>query len=228
MVSRVVIDAISKFTTCDAADALQKLKVPHGGFLSGLTMYSPARQSGPTKIVGPAYTVRYVRKNYENAPKPEGHYIDSIPAGSVVFISSPPRLVNAVYGGLMSTRAQASGAVGTIVDGRVRDLQEHRDLEYPVFAREVGTSAPAEVVRVSEVNSPVRLQSDEQDAVINPGDILIADLNGVVCIPQDLAPRIVELMASQADADEKVAADIKAGKTFTDASKEHRSKVKQP
>lgn len=54
-----------------------------------------------------------------------------IPAGSVVFISSP-NTVNAVFGGLMSNRAQASGAVGTVVDGRIRDLQEHRALGYPV------------------------------------------------------------------------------------------------
>lgn len=58
--------------------------------------------------------------------------IDSIPKGAVVFISCPLGTPNAVYGGLMSTRAQASGAVGTVVDGRVRDLQEHRDLGYPV------------------------------------------------------------------------------------------------
>ncbi len=51
----------------------------------------------------------------------------------------------------MSIRAKHSGAVGTIVDGRIRDLQEHRSLEYPVFAREVGTTSPYEVVRVSEV-----------------------------------------------------------------------------
>ncbi|PNS19600.1 hypothetical protein CAC42_7444 [Sphaceloma murrayae] len=223
MVSKDVIKAISGFTTCDAADALQKLKVPHGGFLSGLTMWSPERQSGPTKIIGPAYTVKYVRKNYENEPKPSGHYIDQVPSGSVVFISAPPRIVNAVYGGLMTTRAQYSGAVGTIVDGRIRDLQEHRDLNYPVFAREVGTSAPAEVVRVSETNVPLRLQSSDQDATINPGDILIADLNGVVCIPQQYAGKIVELMESQAAADEKVAADIKAGKTFAEASKAHRA-----
>ncbi|KAF2157743.1 RraA-like protein [Myriangium duriaei CBS 260.36] len=228
MVSKDVIKAIGNFTTCDAADALQKLRVPHGGFLSGLTMWSLRRQSGTTKIVGPAYTVKYVPKHDETAPKPSGHYIDSIPAGSVVFISSPPRLINAVYGGLMTTRAKASGAVGTVVDGRIRDLQEHREAGYPVFARDVGTSAPAEVVRVSEINAPVKLQTDEQDAIIHPGDIIIADLNGVVCIPQDLADRIVDLMASQAEADEKVAADIRAGRTFTEASKEHRSKVKQP
>lgn len=58
--------------------------------------------------------------------------IDQIPRGAVVFISSPPKTINAVYGGLMSTRAKYSGAAGTVVDGRIRDLQEHRDLEYPV------------------------------------------------------------------------------------------------
>ena len=54
----------------------------------------------------------------------------------------------------MSTRAKYSGAAGTIVDGRIRDLQEHRDLDFPVFARDVGTTAPAELVRVSEVCHP--------------------------------------------------------------------------
>ncbi len=79
--------------------------------------------------------------------------IDAIPPNSVLYISSPPHHPNAVYGGLMSTRAKHLGAAGTVVDGRIRDLQEHRDLEYPVFAREVGTTAPAEVVRVSEVSN---------------------------------------------------------------------------
>lgn len=65
-------------SSCDVADALLKLKVPHGGFLAGLTMWSPQRQEGPTRIVGPAYTVKYVRKNYENEPKPAGHYVQAL------------------------------------------------------------------------------------------------------------------------------------------------------
>lgn len=59
----------------------------------------------------------------------------------------------------MSTRAKYSGTAGTVVDGRIRDLQEHRDLKFPVFARDVGTTAPAEVVRVGQVCSPSFLQS---------------------------------------------------------------------
>lgn len=53
----------------------------------------------------------------------------------------------------MSNRAKHSGAVGTVVDGRIRDLQEHRALEYPVFAQDVGTTSPYEVLRVNEVCS---------------------------------------------------------------------------
>lgn len=51
----------------------------------------------------------------------------------------------------MSNRAKYLGAAGTIVDGRIRDLQEHRDLGYPVFARGVGTAAPQGEVKVGEV-----------------------------------------------------------------------------
>lgn len=58
--------------------------------------------------------------------------IDFVPSGSIIFISAPPNTVNAVYGGLMSTRARYLNAAGTIVDGRFRDLQEHRELNYPV------------------------------------------------------------------------------------------------
>jgi regulator of RNase E activity RraA len=58
--------------------------------------------------------------------------IDEITKNSVIFISSPPNLPNAVYGGLMSNRAKASGAVGTVVDGRIRDLNEHREIGMPV------------------------------------------------------------------------------------------------
>jgi regulator of RNase E activity RraA len=57
--------------------------------------------------------------------------IDSVPEGAVVFVSCPPKTPNAVYGGLMTTRAKANGAVGSVIDGRFRDLQEQREQNYP-------------------------------------------------------------------------------------------------
>ncbi|KFX90835.1 hypothetical protein V490_06247 [Pseudogymnoascus sp. VKM F-3557] len=221
-----IIKALQQFSTCDVSDALLKLNHPNGGFLSNLTLWSPQRQEGNTKIIGAAYTVKYVLKG-TGAAVHQGHYIDSIPTGAVVFISSP-KTVNAVYGGLMSNRAQVSGAVGTIVDGRIRDLDEHRGLGFPVFARDIGTASPYEVVTVSEVNVPVKLQTDGQNVTINPGDYLIGDLNGVVCLPRELAKEAVPLMAPQVEADRKIASDIQAGMTFMEASKKNRSALRKP
>lgn len=135
----------------------------------------------------------------------------------------------------MSTRAKYSGAAGTIVDGRIRDLQEHLDLEYPVFARDLGTTSPQEKLRLSEVNVPVEIKTrDTEDvapdstAIINPGDILIADVNGVVVLRQDIVEQAVELIASQVAADAKIAEDLQQGRTFAEAAKEHRANVKLP
>ncbi|KIM89238.1 hypothetical protein PILCRDRAFT_813171 [Piloderma croceum F 1598] len=218
-----IATALHAFSTCDISDALLKLNQPHGGFLADLTLWSPKRQEGPTKVVGSAYTVKYVRHTKNSKTTESGHYIDSIPPGSVVFVSAPPNIVNAVYGGLMSNRAKVAGAVGTVVDGRIRDLNEHRELDYPVFARNVGTASPYEVVHVSEINVPVRLQSTEQEAIINPGDYLVGDLNGVVCLPRHLAEKVLALMGPQVEADRLIALDIQQGKSFLEASKEHRS-----
>ena len=60
--------------SCDCSDALLKLNYRNGGFLSGPTMYSPKRQEGSTKIIGPAYTVKYAPLS-DPAPKVANHYV---------------------------------------------------------------------------------------------------------------------------------------------------------
>ncbi|CAF9928018.1 MAG: hypothetical protein HETSPECPRED_006730 [Heterodermia speciosa] len=220
-----IVSALRPYSTCDVSDALLKLGVTHGGFLSNITMWSPKRQEGNTKIIGPAYTVKYERKVLK--PKqPPTHYIDSIPPGSIIFISAPSETINAVYGGLMTARAKASGVIGTIIDGRLRDLQEHRDLDFPVFAKDVGTTAPQESLCVCEINTRLRLRTEHQNTSINPSDYLIADLNGVVCIPRELVEKVLALIPSQVEADERIKRDLLTGRTFVEAAREWRAGVK--
>ena len=129
---------------------------------------------------------------------------------------------NAVFGGLMSTRAQYSKAAGTVIDGRLRDLQEHRDLDFPVFARDVSTTAPQELAKVVGVDVPVQFKTDDQDVAIRPGDYIVADLNGVVVLPQEHAEAVLPLMRKQVNADEQMAVAIKQGMSFSEASKKFR------
>lgn len=140
----------------------------------------------------------------------------------MVFISQPLPHVNAVYGGLMTLRAQALGAAGVVIDGRVRDLGEHRSLNFPLFAKSVGTTAGGEVCRPSEISVPVRLNSESQDTWITPGDYIIGDLNGVVCLPRQLAEQVLDAIPAIADADAKCAEGIRAGRTVQDVFKQFR------
>ncbi|KAF5642453.1 dlpA-like protein [Fusarium tjaetaba] len=215
-------EKLRAYSTCDVSDALLKVGVPYGGFLPNLSMWSPLRQEGDKKLIGPAYTVKFVRNTQTNAPKLKEHYIDTIPKDHVIFISAPHGIFNAVYGGLMSTRAEYSEAAGTVVDGTFRDLQDHRKLDYPVFARNVGTPSPHEVARPSEINVPVKLQDPALDVMIKPGDIIFGDLNGVVCVPKEVLSKVIEILPGQVEADDNMSRDIAQGKTFTAAKKQYR------
>jgi hypothetical protein len=67
--------ALSRYSTCDLSDALLKLGIPTGGFLPGISLWSPQRQEGPTRVAGPAYTVKFVRNHQTNAPILAKHYV---------------------------------------------------------------------------------------------------------------------------------------------------------
>ncbi|GKZ73193.1 hypothetical protein AnigIFM50267_009870 [Aspergillus niger] len=219
-----IIERLKQWGACDVADGLSKLKHPHGGFLEGLTLYSPEYQAGETKIVGQAFTVKFVPKDDEAAPKLSGNYIDMVPPGAVIVISQPLPQVNAVYGGLMTLRAQALGAAGVVIDGRVRDLGEHRALKFALFARSVGTTAGGAVCRPSEVNVPVRLHSEHQEAWINPGDYIVADLNGVVRVPREVVEKVLDVIPEIVEADRKCAEGIRAGRSVEDVFKVFRKR----
>ena len=76
------------FSTCEISDALIKLKLPHGGYLPDINMFSPLNSG--LRICGPAYTVRLVLGSDTTAPKLSTHFVDATPAGSIIVISSPP------------------------------------------------------------------------------------------------------------------------------------------
>ncbi|KAK7699171.1 hypothetical protein SLS57_012449 [Botryosphaeria dothidea] len=93
-----------------------------------------------------------------------------------------------------------------------------------LFARGTGTTAGGAICFPSETDVPVKLQSSIQEAVINPGDYIIADLDGVVCLPQDLAEKVLEIVPGIVTADERCAEAIKNGMTVEEAFKTYRGK----
>ncbi|PYI36196.1 RraA-like protein [Aspergillus indologenus CBS 114.80] len=207
------IQALRRFASCDIGDALVKLGVPNGGYLSGLKMFSPGLMCTSTKIFGPAYTVRMVRDSDKASPTPPKHFADAIPKGSVVFVSQPQGLVSACWGGLMSTRAQQRGAAGVVIDGRFRDVAEHRQLGVGLFARDVSILGSASFTRSSELNVPVTYAegSAGESVVIQPGDYIVGDADGVVAVPVGKIERCVELCQERFEIDEETRRCLEQG-----------------
>ncbi|CEP23061.1 unnamed protein product [Cyberlindnera jadinii] len=233
--SNNVVKFLEKFTPCDVSDALVKFGHPTGGFIPNLKRFSKNAQG--SSAVGKAYTVLYAPKS-DPRPEVKDKYIDILPKDSIVVIALSKelqsahapyvKLNNAVYGGLMSTRAQYLGAKGSVIFARIRDVDEHRDLGYPVFAYGLGTAAPGPVVKVVGINVPVEVTVGEgQYETINPEDILIADENGVVKVPKDeqLIEKITEYIPKRVEADQLVAEDIKRGEEAAKAQKLRRANL---
>lgn len=216
------------------ADALVKLGVPFGGALQGISMYSPERETGPAKAFGPAFTVHMVLESDKTAPTPATHFVDSIPMGSVVFLSQPEGTFNSVWGGLMSTRAQILGCQGVVIDGYFRDINEQKHLKFPVsprtssmskhtltrmtqlFAKGFSIVGSNTFTRTSAVNVPVTFTSqDQKDPItINPGDLILADADGAVAIPPSLVEQCLKLCRDRSEIDEKTRQCVLNGEAF--------------
>lgn len=134
----------------------------------------------------------------------------------------------------MSTRASVLGCNGTVVLGKIRDLNEHVDLKYPVFAYGLGTTAPTTVVKVVGVDVPIEVQvlpidQDQKEPdvrVIWPGDYVVADLNGVVVIPAkdpEFVNKVMAAIPPRINADQLVAQDIKQNIPAAKAQKARRA-----
>lgn len=75
-----------------------------------------------------------------------------------------------------------------------------------------------------QINVAVTFSDEQMDVTIHPGDYIVGDLNGVVCVPQTLIAEVLILVQQLVEADKKVAQDIDGGATFAAATKQHRQK----
>ena len=133
------------------------------------------------KVVGPAVTVLEGPTDEKLPPQHALDAIDASPAGSVMVIGIDGETDVAVWGGLMTAGASVNGFAGAILDGGVRDVTEiRRDYDFPVFARSVSPGTTVGRYRTLDHNVPVTCG----DVVVHPGDLIVADVDGVVAVPQ--------------------------------------------
>lgn len=162
---------------------------------------------GMPRVAGPAFTIRTGK--HDNLMFHASIYLAR--PGDVIVVEAGDDEM-AVAGGNVCAIAQRNGVAALVVDGVIRDVVESRENRFPVFAR--GASPiPAKRVGDGGMNVQVRCGG----VVVNPGDVVVADEEGIVVIPRARAEDVL------AKAQARVAADAKL--SLDDWEKRHRAAV---
>jgi regulator of RNase E activity RraA len=192
---------LGRLDTCIVSDALDKLGFM--GVVSGL-----ARLSTDSKITGPVLTVRLESANGRSA---ERHLctaaIEAAQPGEIIVVEHHSRSDCAGWGGILSRAAGMRKIAGVIVDGICRDIDESRELGFPVFGRGVLPVTARGRVIETEFNKPVTIGSIN----VRPGDWVIADGSGVVFIAAENLQAVVEQAEKLVAREVELIADIESG-----------------
>ncbi|OLE00211.1 MAG: hypothetical protein AUG80_02950 [Candidatus Rokubacteria bacterium 13_1_20CM_4_68_9] len=209
-----MIDALRKISSPSIANAIETFNVRprNQGFISSeIRCLFP--ELGP--LVGHAVTA-VIRAE----PQPlEGHrsstfgwwdYVLSIPAPRAIVVHDldEPRGQGAQWGEVQANIHKALGAVGTITDGSVRDLDEVRALGFQFAAAHVSVSHA--YVHMVDFGLPVKLGG----LWVKPGDLIHCDQHGAVTIPPDLVPKVADAVR-RVEADERKIIEVCQSREFS-------------
>ncbi len=167
------------------ADAMEQL------YGTKAYMYHDMRPLAATKFVGPAVTVMLKKEEHHEGAKVEQGMLDAIdeaPAGAVYVMVLEDGLDYAGIGGLMSTAMKARGFAGAVIDASVRDTPQIAKIQFPVFSRGVAPSSTVNHYRFAGKNVPVKCAGVE----VRAGDIISADMDGVVVVPIEKAAEVLK------------------------------------
>lgn len=155
------------------------------------------------KLVGTAFTVK-ARPGDNLAIY---HALPQLQAGHVLVVDGGGDTNNAVIGDLILAYALQRGCVGFIVDGAVRDSAAFVEADFPCYALGVSHRGPYKN-GPGALNVPVSIAGQ----VVNPGDIVVGDEDGIVTFPVADAERLLEAARRSAAKEEAIRAEIANGK----------------
>jgi 4-hydroxy-4-methyl-2-oxoglutarate aldolase len=209
---RDIVDAFRFLSAANIADSIGKP--------CRLTLESGIKPGFEgAKLVGSAVTV----KEASDCNLMSHAAIDLIQTGDVLVIDAGGYLGSAVGGFLMSRKMISKGCRGVVVDGAWRDKKEVSDAKFPVFAKAWTPGGPHKDVPGS-VNVPVTIGG----VLVNPGDIIVGDDDGVVIVPREDAAEILEEGMKISSREEKVISEKRKSeieKQSTYASEDRLSKM---
>lgn len=203
-----LVEGFRTLSTGTISNALDKLGI--AGSMRNIKPVSPG-----FRVLGGAVTVWELTGDRGSFAPEElglGSLIDMATQGDVIVIDNGGAPVS-TWGGVAAFAAKSKGLAGVVVDGAVRDVDQIREFEFPVFSRHVVPVTGKTRIKMLAVNRPIRVDGIS----VRPGDIIVGDGSGVMRVPIEIAAEILELARKQDAADEQVIEWVRRGLPFSEA-----------
>jgi 4-hydroxy-4-methyl-2-oxoglutarate aldolase len=204
---------LQRLDCCAVSDAMDKLGIERR-VASGLQ-----QQASRRRIAGRAVTVKLVPAG-EAPPAPSGgaprHLgttaIETATAGDVIVVEQRTGIDAGSWGGILTLGAKVKGVAGVVADGPVRDIDEARDYDFPIFCRAFTARTARGRVAEAATNVPVSIG----DVAVQPGDYVIADGSGVAFVPAADIGRVLDAAEAIAGREAAMAKDLLSGRPITE------------
>lgn len=131
--------------------------------------------------------------------------------GDVLVVVTTSESTDGMFGELLGVSCQAHGIVGLIIDAGVRDTAELTSMNFPVWSKAVSSQGTVKNT-AGDVNIPVVCAG----AIINPGDVIVADADGVVVVPREKAAQVAQASEARIAKEEKTRQRLRSGELGID------------
>jgi len=178
----------------------------------------PLTPAGAT-VIGPAVTTKWQagkgRMTGDDVRSFMFEPLDAAAAGSIWVIAGGTERILSLFGGVIGAACKRNGMVATVTDNGCRDLAAFEEIGFPVFAKASVPYGPADFVKPVAANVPIVCGG----VTVNPGDVVAADIDGVIVIPKDDYAAVMDAAAEVLAKEQKMHDKIAAGESLAETYK---------
>lgn len=172
-------------------------------------------------FIGKARTLRWMETDHipDNPYAMEIAFMDSLKQGDVVVHSTDSTGTNAPWGELMSTVAKRNGAAGCVCDSQIRDCVKIIEMGFPVYYSGIRPLDSKGRAMVMAYDVPVKCG----DVLVKTGDIIFADFDGIVVVPEELSEDVFKRAADKINSENLSRKELIEGRSLRDVYEKYHA-----